>query len=356
MGSDVTTTSALKDIATLFSPQFSMPYPDIVHRDLISPESFQAMDFVWKIGCFAEKDITIKEVSDVFLVEEGLVFTRDGLLVEQTITQHSASEIARGREAVKKAVVAADSRVLHGSFVLCKKRGAHNYGHWLCEMLPKAQLVKTIRSSDYLRYITPEISGALGKVIVDSLSSLQVLESCVVGLGSEVVRVERLIIVDGLTSHGQFMSPIVMNCVDAVSTSVKGRNLDKLFVLRTSSQSRRFVNEEQILARALASGYTLINPGEMDLIEQVAAFKNARHIVGVMGAEMTNLAFASRGARATLLAPASMSDTFFWFISGLRGICYQEIRCAQIGPQKGFALWDTDLILNPRDLDTIFDA
>jgi len=102
------------------------------------------------------------------------------------------------------------------------------------------------------------------------------------------------------------------------------------------------------LRYAEVSGFALVEPGRLSLAAQIAAFKNAKEIVGVSGAEMTNIAFAPRGARVMNIAPAGMPDTFFWFIAGLRGHTYAELRCAQTGPCRGVAAGTPISCLNAR--------
>jgi capsular polysaccharide biosynthesis protein len=199
----------------------------------------------------------------------------------------------------------------------------------------------------------PAVEGALRQVIADSFAMLRIDASLVLRAGPEPVRFDRLILVEGLTHHGVYMSPLVLECIDSLSAGIDGTGAEKLFVTR-GGPSRRLIDEAEIQQRAVANGYTLLSPGNLPLAQQIAAFKNAREIVGVMGAELTNIAFAPAGARVLNIAPAGMPDTFVWFIAGLRGHSYSELRCAQSGPIRGIARWDTDLALDPSDLRDLF--
>lgn len=340
-------------VLELTSPAFAMQAPALVHAELVPDDVIGAMQVSWNIPYFPERSVEVFLLEDVHVAEEGLVFDAHGRLFRGTITQHSQAEIDRGYAAV---MAAGSLPIRSGTFVLCKKRGADNFGHWLMEMLPKAHLARLYAAREGLRYVVPAARGQLAQVVTDSLAMLEIHEDAVLRADAGPLRVDRLLVVDGLTAHGVFMSPLVLNCIDALSARVKGGQPRKLYVTRDGLTSRRFGNEDAIQRRAEASGYTLLDPARLSFAEQVAAFKNATEIVGVMGAGLTNIAFAPRDARVLNLAPALMPDTFFWFIAGLRGQRYRELRCRQVGLSRGITPWDTDLALEPGDLDEIFPA
>ena len=112
---------------------------------------------------------------------------------------------------------------------------------------------------------------------------------------------------------------------------VRSGSSERLFVTRQSARWRRLRDEDRLHDIAQRAGYSLADPGAMSLVQQIMVFKGARRIAGVSGAGMTNAVFSPQGAAVRLLVPASMPDTFFWFISQLRGHSYAEQRCPEIG-------------------------
>lgn len=338
-------------LLSLISPPFRMRDPSVRHRDRIPPEPLRAMEASWHKRVFPERTVTFARLNDVYVVEEGLVFDATGALYKGSITQHAKAEIERGHRAVVAAISSGTAPRITGTSVLCKKRGVRNFGHWLVEMLPKACLAKLYLGAGAFSYIVPDVDGALRQVITDSLGMLQIDANAIHRLGEGVTHVESLILVEGLTYHGVFMSPLVMTCMDALAARVRGAGYKKVLVTRRQARSRRYRNEQDIEQQAVARGFHLVDPGSLTLAEQIAAFKDATEIVGIMGAEMANLAFAPRGAGVCNVAPASMPDTFFWFIAGLRGLDYRELRCEPYGPIRGVAPWDVDLELDDADID-----
>ncbi|CAO3383422.1 glycosyltransferase family 61 protein [Azospirillum argentinense] len=344
-------------ILTLNSPGFAASYPRVLNKELIPQPILQAMEWAWSTPHFPERPVRVARLSDVWVAKEGLVFDRDGNLYRETITQHSEGEIDQAHAAVLAAMEQEGKQ--HepdhgGPVLLCKKRGVGNYGHWLMEMLPKAQLVQSHLPDLGLRFLVASVPDRLNDSMASSLSMLGIDLTRTIVADDTPRHFADLLVVDGLTEHGGYMSPLVLGGADALVKGVASVGAERLFVTRRSMGSRRVVDEDDLAAQAEACGYTVVEPGLLDLPEQIALFKGASRIVGVMGAAMTNIVFAPPGAQVVNLTPAGMPDTFFWFIATLRGLDYTEVRCAQSGPIRGVMPWDTDLILSSNDRDRIF--
>lgn len=354
------TTINLPDEAGIFelaSPGFEASPPCVVNRQLIPPAILASMEWAWNTPRFPERPVRVSRLHDVWVAKEGLVFDCDGNLYRETVTQHSEAEVDQAHAAVLAAMERGGEDAepdRNGPILLCKKRGIGNYGHWMMEMLPKAWLVERHLPELKARFLVAHATTDLSASMAASLSLMGIDLTRTLVADDTPRRFADLLLVDGLSDHGVFLSPLVLNGIDAVSRDIAPAGADRLFVTRRAMGFRRIVDEDTLIAQAQAHGYTLVDPGVLTLREQIALFKRARRIVGVMGAAMTNTVFAPTGARVVTLTPAGMPDTFFWFIATLRGLDYTEIRCAQSGPIQGIMPWDTDLILSPDDRDGIF--
>ena len=87
---------------------------------------------------------------------------------------------------------------------------------------------------------------------------------------------------------------------------------EKLFIWRPDTSRQVLRNQAQILETLIRRGYAVVVPGIMTFEEQVTTFSTARWIVGVLGAECTNIIFSQTGCRFFGLAPEHMQDDFFW--------------------------------------------
>ncbi len=63
----------------------------------------------------------------------------------------------------------------------------------------------------------------------------------------------------------------------------------------------------------------------MTFEEQVITFSAAQWVVGTIGAECTNCAFAPPGVRLLGLAPATLNDDFFWDLVSHKGGAYLSL-------------------------------
>ena len=313
------------------SPGFSTHAPDFVHDELI-PSSVRLACSAWQQRHFAPRELLVRHLRNVYVAEEGLVFTCDGRLVAASIHQHEPERIDRARNAVAHAVAGGPGPRYDHPLVLGKKRGAGNYGHWMVEMLPMLFLVLRRLADRRIGALVHDVGDrTLGRIMIETLRRIGLADECVRVSGAAPVHVRELLMVEGLTEHGTYMSPLVQECHDRLAHGIAGHGIERVFLSRGSVYGRGFGDEPYMSRLAAERGYAVLSPEALGLDGQIGLMRDARLIAGVMGAAMTNLIFATRGARAAIFAPALMPDTFFWFIANLRGLHYREIRCAQVG-------------------------
>jgi capsular polysaccharide biosynthesis protein len=297
------------------------------------------MSHAWHWGEYPPAEVQLRHLTGVTVADEGLVFLAGGDLVDASITQHTPAEIDAARAAI---ATAADAAPLTGLHVLCVKRGATNYGHWLAEMLPMALLAHHLLGPD-VQFLVPRHGGALGDAIRDSLMLAGIAPERIVKLGVAPCRVQDLVMVHGLSLHGVYLSPLVAQLLEDLAVAVIPSHPGCRVWASRVGAPRSLWRERDLGTILHMTGWQVVNPGALPFRDQIALFKGAAVIGGVMGAGLANLLFATRGARAELLTPAAMPDTFFYLISQLRGLRYRETRCpaaASTGPMP----WDGALI------------
>ena len=340
-------------VLRLASPAFRVHPPELVGMETMPPDILGIMKSSWDKGMLAVRPVTFYRLKNVYVCAEGLVFDEALNLYRSTIAQHPAAYIA---DAVRKLREgrAAGTIPTHGNPVLlCKKIGSFNYGHWLMEMLPRAQLAKVHLNMPDLHYLVHSVTGSMRTVMRDSLALLSIHPNVVMETGNEPHFFSELILVDGLTTHGGYMSPLCLDALDQISAMVRTGHSERIFVTRQSAQWRKFQNEAELTDIALRAGYSMVDPGAMSLAQQIMIFKGARHVAGMTGAGITNIAFSAPGARVRLFVPRSMPDTFFWFIAQLKQHAYAEQRCPEIVLSTPESLrhpsWNADIAVSPAD-------
>lgn len=331
------------NVGHIESPGFPFPHPRVINIDFIPADIRNAMRGAWDAKYFAPRNISIDKVFDVFVTEEGLVFTQDFRLISQTITQHSALEQERAFNLLKNTT---HFREITTSCLLMRKRGDDNYGHWLVEIMPRLGLARLKCHVSGLAI--PSVDGAMKSVIHESLNLCDKLKTTprFELKKNEVVFFKEIILVSGATQHGSYMSPLMISEIDNAIQHIDGVNNEKIFISRRGT-ARNIANQNEIEETLKECGFSIINPASMNFIDQIRLFKNAKIIIGVMGAGMTNIVFAERGARIINLSPATMPDTFFYFLSIHKGHIYSEIRGKNVVDTKS---WDTEFIIDRDDL------
>ena len=337
-------------IHRLLSPAFTLPTLEVWNETLIpATEGTSFMQRLWRNPTFGPRPLNLAVLENVTVIGNGMVFDAQMNRYEFDCEAHSAHDVNAAIARLRDGAPAARHA---GSLVLCKKPGAGNYGHWLMEMLPRAYLARKILPGPQ-RYIVPRAAGGLASAISISLALLGFAPDEIVLADDAPQHVERLIVVEGLTCHGAYMSPLVFECIDALRTQIAPSGPPRIYVTRETASPRSFTNADAVEAAAEQAGFRALDPGNIAFARQIARFANARTIVGIMGAAMTNIAFAPRGATIYNCAPASMPDTFFWFIAGHRGHRYVEVRCPQQA-STGIQEWDAGITLQEADANRIF--
>jgi capsular polysaccharide biosynthesis protein len=101
------------------------------------------------------------------------------------------------------------------------------------------------------------------------------------------------------------------------------RNVKRLYVSRRDVQDGRpLLNEDEVVTRLTAMGFTEIFPGRFSYAEEMHLFQNAEIIVGPFGSGMANIMFCQPGSRIVILQPDSTNWRILSFVMGFLGLEY----------------------------------
>jgi capsular polysaccharide biosynthesis protein len=339
-------------VASIPSPNAYLAYPSLTLLANMPPEVFAAVDPIWKRSILAGKTVNIYRLRNVFVVMEGLVFDEELRLIDVTLTYHTEDEVMQGREAARSAIEKSREEALQKG-ILAKSRGSSNYGHFLVEMLPRAWLARTRLGLDGWPAIVDSSSAAVLQVANQALQQAGFAATEIVATTHAPRFVEELIVVHGLTQHSDYLSPIVMQCLDAIAAPIPAGADAQVYAPRRPVVGRDFENEPRVAKRLDALGFREKRSGEMSFAEQVSAFKGAQSVVGVTGAALANIVFCAPGTRIFNFTPTGAREVLFWMIAEARRLRYREIRCPEVGPQIGLLPWDRAIRVSLGDLERI---
>jgi hypothetical protein len=95
---------------------------------------------------------------------------------------------------------------------------------------------------------------------------------------------------------------------------------EKLYVARSDARrTRRFLNEDRLIDRVTAMGFTVVTAGASGVAEEVALFQGARVICGPLGAGLANAVFADPGATIVALGDPNHVEPWLPQVAALRG-------------------------------------
>jgi hypothetical protein len=184
------------------SPPFHTTYPRLINEDLIQPGARAAMEESWKKGLFEERDIEVFRIRGAYVVGEGLILDPDLQVIQNASDAYTDDEVA---QAIGEVLTARQAQTLpHFDRLtyLVKGRAAHNYGHFLMEMLPMAYVGAQCVPNENSIYLIHTAPAPSQDVMFRSRRLLGVdLNNVVVQGTHEPMYFDDLLVVRGLTKH-----------------------------------------------------------------------------------------------------------------------------------------------------------
>lgn len=349
----------LKPAGTLNSPAFTRPYPRVFNKELIEPVTRAWIEGFWTTNSFEERDLEVFSISGAYVVEENMIFDPELQLIENASNEYTDEQVDRALRDILKAEAEGTLPRLSKPTIMAKRGGSNNYGHFMMEALPMAVLASQLFESQNARYLVYRADPPMLDVMFRAYRLLGInLDQLLVQGYREPMHFDQLIVVRGIAELGTYMSPLSIVATEKMAKKVydyanskTGRTAEKIFVMRPPGLSRKraLLNQDELIARLSARGFLAVDPGVMTLEQQIMTFYGADQVVGVAGAAMSNIAFCKQGTNVTLLFPAMMADTFFWFIASHKELGYTEIRCKHT-IYEGIEPWGADLTISEVDI------
>jgi len=101
---------------------------------------------------------------------------------------------------------------------------------------------------------------------------------------------------------------------------------EKLYLIR-KGKTRGILNESEVIDFLTKTGWTVLDPEELSLAQQISAFSNARAICGSHGSALTNLAWCRSDCFVLELFPEPFLNGCYDAISACIGLDYHYLIC-----------------------------
>lgn len=182
---------------------------------------------------------------------------------------------------------------------------AHNYSHWMTEVLPRINLFCRSEKSLEVPLIVNE---GLHRNLLESLRTVAGDQREIIFLPTtSCMRVEKLSItsVTGYIpferrsnrlknhSHGRFSPFAILSlrqCLQEGIAAPSGPPPRKIFIKRNSG-IRNITNAREVAELLVARGFEVVEPEHLTFAQQVVLFSNADIVIGATGAALANLVF-----------------------------------------------------------------
>ena len=331
----------------LLSPGFTTTAPRVKNEHLIPAIYREAMSFAWDHRQVPPLVLRLRSLEHVYIGQDGLVLDKDltPVVLFGLPYGHDAEEQTRTRVTTLRSQGAI--KRITGTSLSCKGRSSSNYGHHLIEMIPRAWIARALFGDTDLKYIVDQNEIML--VVAQTFADLGIAPKSVVWADAEPVFCEQLLVLEGLTNHGQYQSPLCARAVRTLSEGIVPAMHGKIFV-RRRARSRPLLNEDFVERTLRGRGFTVVEPGTLPFHDQIALFKGAKVVVGALGAALTNIVFCTPGTTVVALTAGSFPDTFFWFLAQHLDLDYAEVRCPDIDPFKDDEPWNGGFTITETDL------
>jgi capsular polysaccharide biosynthesis protein len=193
---------------------------------------------------------------------------------------------------------------------------ASNFAHWITEVLPRIVL---FCAEERFKGVPIVVNDGLHKNIMESLF-------LVAGTEREIITlpIGRALVVDTLYltsvagyvpfgrrtnkllghSHGVF-SPrpfdMLRNQMHGLGQNTKDQVWPEKIFLRRTSGTRKITNAAELEKLMLVRGYVIVEPEKLTFVQQIELFKNAKEIVALTGAALSNAVFCKPGTHVAIL-------------------------------------------------------
>ena len=265
--------------------------------------------------------LNLSIVNDAQLVGPGLVFTRDGRILDKSIGRHAerfglatgpdqTCRLSDGLTGLIEDAQRAGAVSAHdGDALLLSDPAIRHFGMWVLKCLPKLRIL-TLLSEAAINVVVPADVPDKFLVLMESL-----------GIGPERVvfhdpqgisSFRRLIVPPKIyrPASSRYGNPFEVFRTGARSDhrsvsrlALPGRGPERVYVSRRGNRRRRLANEkavEQLFAR---HGFWVVEPSALSAVETLALFRDCELIAGPLGSGLYNILFSRHAPRAVVLTP-----------------------------------------------------
>lgn len=298
------------------------PFPLSVYPQYQPNKGMFAETFVVKIPC--------GQVCSHF----GFVFVQNAVIKELLSQNFTVERYKMLLDKIK--LGSYPPKKIDGRVAVLTRISTDVYGHWLADVLGRLELLRMHAIEYdwlYVPYNQPYMRETLAILGVDPAKIMLPHENFYIEADELIVPslLIRRIPAPGETDFSDY-HPCTFYCADwniaflrnaflphAQELLSKCQFPEKVFISRKDATTRRMINEDEVFSLFEPLGFVRIFMTQLNFIEQVALFNNAKVIVAAHGSSLTNLIFCNPGTRVAEIFQ-NQFDNGFWQLSDQLGL------------------------------------
>jgi capsular polysaccharide biosynthesis protein len=214
---------------------------------------------------------------------------------------------------------------IDGTVAVLSTRGAHNYFHFLLDIVPRLTLLKSAMPlSEVDRFFVDHSTPWQREVLV---AAGLPPTSLISPRSTPHVRASQLV-VPSLPGSGAQMNPLwAIEALRGLLLGAPAGEGRRIYISRGSEPlTRRVVNEDEVMEALLPLGFELVRSERHTVREQAAMFAGAAVVVAPHGAGLANAIFCSPGATVVEIAsPVWLNSTYWRMCCQLPGVDHRFV-------------------------------
>ena len=228
---------------------------------------------------------------------------------------------------------------------------AINYYHWICDALPRLLLLREKHPNCTLLVPAPTPD-----YVVETTRKLGFHHLLGVTRG-QVLKVENLILPE-LTAKGGMQNKDLINRVREELTAgvnpVATVSRRRIYASRSLAKMRKISNEQEVIQMLKRYDFEIVHFESLSFAQQIELVYNAQILVGMHGANLTNLLFMPRQSQVIEIMNQDYENFCYYHLASNVSVKYSCLMSA--GQHGGKGRNDDDLSVNITELEAAVQA
>lgn len=213
-------------------------------------------------------------------------------------------------------------------YIICFDYWSMGYFHWMCDFLPKLLLLENYLNTSIL--ILP--SNHVHSYVEDSLRIFNI-DKVVRFSDQEYISCAEAIVPSKICNSGD-NNPMMMQKLRAKFIAFYNPKTDNnsfsqnLYVSRSKAKGRFIINEKEVMETVESLGFKTIYFEDYSLEDQIKIMYNCKNLIGLHGANLTNLMFMNPNSNILELRnEGDIQNNYYFLLASSFNLNYFYLQC-----------------------------